>query len=369
MALEEKINQKNQEAENTSAGNGTGGNDTTASKESDNDRIDHSLDDNEQGNKEQINTDISGSELSPEDTTGNEPEGDNGAGNKLDGDDISGNELTDELTDDLTGNELDDDLTGSELTDDLTGNELDDDFTGNELTDDLTGNELEEDLTGNELSDNLTDNELDGDLTGNKLAGDQTGNELDELDNTGNGASQDAVAAKVAEGQAEAKPHDEKPDAETQTNKARSSRLTFSRKIILPVAAAILLCVAAGVAFVLWPTPPEIELETAEVHAPETGEILPVSMDAFLIPFSLGKFSYISLNVSIEVPTGRIRNEIIAQKDLIRGQIYELLSEYARDLANAPVPNDIKTIISKSINESLSNGNVRELYLTQFIVI
>jgi flagellar basal body-associated protein FliL len=205
--------------------------------------------------------------------------------------------------------------------------------------------------------------------TSNELADDLTGNELDELDNTGNGASEDAAAAKVAEEQAEAKTHDEKPDAETQTNNARSSRLKFSRKIILPVAAAILLCIAGGVAFVIWPTPPEIELETAEVQAPETDEILPVSMDAFLIPFSLGKFSYISLNVSIEVPTGRIRNEIIAQKDLIRGQIYELLSVYARGLANTPVPNDIKKIISESINESLSNGSVRELYLTQFIVI
>jgi len=92
-------------------------------------------------------------------------------------------------------------------------------------------------------------------------------------------------------------------------------------------------------------------------------------MDAFLIPFSHGKFSYISLNVSIEVPTGRMRNEIIAKKDLIRGRIYDFLLAYARDLANAPVPNDIKTIISKSVNGSLSNSSVRELYLTQFIVV
>jgi flagellar basal body-associated protein FliL len=92
-------------------------------------------------------------------------------------------------------------------------------------------------------------------------------------------------------------------------------------------------------------------------------------MDAFLIPFSQGKFSYISLNVSIDVPTGRLRNEIIAKKELIRGQIYELLLMYVRELENTPIPNDIKAIISKSVNRSLSNGSVRELYLTQFIVI
>jgi len=256
----------------------------------------------------------------------------------------------------LSGGIPDDDLAGDELgDDDLTGDELDDD--------DLTGDELDDDdLTGDELDDD--------DRTGDGLdGGDLTGDNLAAADNSMNISSAKPAAAKGAQNPSEGASSPEPAADAIQASEKEAKRTKPLKKIVLASAVVILLGVAGAVLSVFWPMSPEFELETAAEPSTEPVEIVPVNMDAFLIPFSHGKFSYISLNVSIEVPTGRMRNEIIAKTDLIRGRIYDFLLVYARDLANTPVPNDIKTIISKSINGLLSNGSVHKLYLTQFIVI
>jgi len=251
----------------------------------------------------------------------------------------------------------------------------DNDLSGTEISsENISGSEIEkEDPSASELDyDDLTGSELDDDdLTGDELNDDDlTGNALDENDDTGNITSADAQVNQQPDDQSKGESGQDKTAVESASSEElEAPRAKPLKKIILAAAVVILLSIAGVIAYVLWPTSPDVELETAAVQAPEKEEIVPISMDSFLIPFSHGKFSYISLNVSIEIPTGRLRNEIISEKDQIRGQIYELLLKYVRDLASTPVPNDIKTIISKSVNRSLSNGSVRELYLTQFIVI
>jgi len=236
---------------------------------------------------------------------------------------------------------------------------------------DFSGSELEDD--DDRISapdDNLTGSELDDqDLSSENLGADLTANVLDKRDDTGKISRADAHVTPRSHTQNTGESGPKKATAKTALpQESKSKRAKPIKKMIIAAAVFILLCVSGVTTFVLWPASPALDL-TAPVQAPATEEILPVSLDAFLIPFGHGKFSYISLNVSIDVPNGRIRNEIMAKKDLIRGQIYEALLLHVRDLATTPVPNDIKTIISKSVNGSLSNSSVRELYLTQFIVV
>jgi len=219
--------------------------------------------------------------------------------------------------------------------------------------DDLSGAERDDDLSGNELED--------ADLTASKL------NEGDDTGGMSNADVQESTAA--AENSADEPSHEKAAAARQSTETGDSLRAKPIKSIIMAAAVVILVSVVGVIGYVLWPTSSDIKMETAAVQAPEKEEIIPISMESFLIPFRHETYSYISLNVAIEVSSCRLRTEIMAQKDFIRGRVYDGLLLYVQDLSNTPGPNAIKTIISESINSALANGSVRDLYVTQFIVI
>ncbi|MGA8178493.1 MAG: flagellar basal body-associated FliL family protein [Desulfobacterales bacterium] len=95
-----------------------------------------------------------------------------------------------------------------------------------------------------------------------------------------------------------------------------------------------------------------------------------IRFDSFIIPFEEhGKFTYISLSISFELPNKELVYEMTQKNALIRGIIYSILSQNIKLLTSVSSLEKLKELITHSVNGVLTAGKVREPIITDFSTV
>jgi flagellar basal body-associated protein FliL len=95
-----------------------------------------------------------------------------------------------------------------------------------------------------------------------------------------------------------------------------------------------------------------------------------VRFTSFIIPFEEhGKFTYISLSISFELPNKELMDEMIKKNTQIRGIIYSILSKNINILKNISSLEQLKALITHRVNNVLDAGKVNEPIITDFSTV
>jgi len=94
------------------------------------------------------------------------------------------------------------------------------------------------------------------------------------------------------------------------------------------------------------------------------------TMDSFIIPFGpKSKYTFLSLSLSLRLPSSEASREIETKIHYIRGLIYEALSYELGHNAEVPKMERVKTLVLDVANENLESGKVRSVYITHFLPV
>ena len=95
-----------------------------------------------------------------------------------------------------------------------------------------------------------------------------------------------------------------------------------------------------------------------------------IKFEPFIIPFrEHGKFTYISLSISFELPNKELMGEMIEKNNWIRGIIYNVLSENIYVLENVSSLMKLKKFIVNNVNDVLTSGKVDKAIITDFSTV
>ena len=95
-----------------------------------------------------------------------------------------------------------------------------------------------------------------------------------------------------------------------------------------------------------------------------------IRLTSFIIPFEEhGKYTYISLSISFELPNKVLMDEMIKKNTQIRGIIYGILSKNINILNNISSLEKIKALIKHRVNGVLAAGKVNEPIITDFSTV
>ena len=91
---------------------------------------------------------------------------------------------------------------------------------------------------------------------------------------------------------------------------------------------------------------------------------------SFVIPFKQSKkFTYISLTIAFKLPDKELREQMIQEKNRLRGIIYDMLTEEINGLKDVPSLEKLKKCIIRAVNGALSMGRINEAYITDFLAV
>lgn len=95
-----------------------------------------------------------------------------------------------------------------------------------------------------------------------------------------------------------------------------------------------------------------------------------IAFSSFIVPFKENKrFTYISLSIVISLPNKEIRNEMSGKRDHLRGILYDMFKEEINQENRIPPIDDLKKSIIRAVNGVLSVGEVKEVFVTQFLAV
>ena len=95
-----------------------------------------------------------------------------------------------------------------------------------------------------------------------------------------------------------------------------------------------------------------------------------IKFEPFIIPFrEHGKFTYISLSISFELPNKELMDEMIEKNNWIRGIIYNILSDNIYVLENVSSLMKLKKFIINGVNNVLTAGKVDKAIITDFSTV
>ena len=95
-----------------------------------------------------------------------------------------------------------------------------------------------------------------------------------------------------------------------------------------------------------------------------------IKFEPFIIPFrEHGKFTYISLSISFELPNKELKDEMIEKNNWIRGIIYNILSENIYVLENISSLMKLKKFIINGVNNVLTAGRIDKAIITDFSTV
>jgi flagellar basal body-associated protein FliL len=95
-----------------------------------------------------------------------------------------------------------------------------------------------------------------------------------------------------------------------------------------------------------------------------------IKFEPFIIPFrEHGKFTYISLSISFELPNKELMDEMIEKNNWIRGIIYNSLCENIYVLENVASLMKLKKFIVNNVNNILTAGKVDNAIITDFSTV
>ena len=109
---------------------------------------------------------------------------------------------------------------------------------------------------------------------------------------------------------------------------------------------------------------------------PSRSNIFPIPHDktfifeSFILPIQKKQgYTYISLNFLFELSNMRLKGEIGEKNEQLRGIIYDILEQEIHRLEDADALEKLKTLIIKRTNTVLTSGEVREVFITNFILV
>ena len=245
--------------------------------------------------------------------------------------------------------------------------ESDKKYSGNEL-DELNVEESdsiqEENISGNELDEPRIE-ESDSSQEENI-----SGNELDEL----NVEESDSIQEEKSDSELELDELEVSylpPIGEEENPKEFKRKHRGDKKVTLFFALGLCLLIGIGYTF-LKEKVFDILKKEETTHAsglkiPEDQLLL---FNSFVIPLNekIG-LTYISLNISFNVPNKVVRQEIIEKKEQLRGIMYDILREEINRREKIPPLKTIKGFLINRINMALSAGKVNEVYITKFLAV
>jgi flagellar basal body-associated protein FliL len=92
--------------------------------------------------------------------------------------------------------------------------------------------------------------------------------------------------------------------------------------------------------------------------------------DSFIIPITEKKgFTYFSLSICFNMPNKELKEEIIENEAALRGIIFDRLRQEMSKTEEIPTIGTLKKFISGELNKSLSNGMIKEVYITKFLAV
>ena len=95
-----------------------------------------------------------------------------------------------------------------------------------------------------------------------------------------------------------------------------------------------------------------------------------IKFEPFIIPFrEHGKFTYISLSISFELPNKELMDEMIEKNNWIRGIIYNILCDNIYVLENVSSLMKLKKFIVNKVNNILTAGKVDNAIITDFSTV
>jgi len=95
-----------------------------------------------------------------------------------------------------------------------------------------------------------------------------------------------------------------------------------------------------------------------------------IIFESFILPIQNKQgYTYISLNLLLELSNIKLKGEIIEKKDQLRGIIYDILEQEIHRVEDADALDKLKTLIIKRTNTVLTSGEVREAFITNFLLV
>ena len=268
-----------------------------------------------------------------------------------------------------TGDELDDPR--DEEVSEITGDELDD--PGNEEVSEITGDELDDPV--NEAVSGVSGDELDDPIDEGitKISG----HELDDSENE--------EISKITEHKLDASDVSESnSSAGNEVNRSKDNhRKTNTEKKIkfkdikkkLKDKKTLFLFLMSGVCLLVGGSYYFFQ-HTIENKIIPRSNIFPVPHDksiifeSFILPIQKKQgYTYISLNLLLELSNIKLKEEIVEKKDQLRGIIYDILEQEIHRVEDANALDKLKALIISRSNAVLTSGEVREAFITNFVVV
>jgi flagellar basal body-associated protein FliL len=252
----------------------------------------------------------------------------------------TGHELDDSIdeeNEEVTGDELDD--PGDEDISETTGHELDE--PGDEKSAEVTGDEPDD--PGGEQSEKVTEDDLDA--PGVPESKSFAGNELNR--------SKDKQSKTYTE----------------KKNKFKGIKKKFrvKRTWFLFLLTGICLLAGGSYYFIQHKNGKEINSRKNIFPIPHDKSFI---FESFILPIQRKQgYTYISLDLLLELSNIKLKGEIVEKKDQLRGIIYDILEQEILRVEDAGALDNLKTLIIKRANTVLTSGEVREAFITNFLLV
>lgn len=251
--------------------------------------------------------------------------------------------------------------------------ENDPDDPGNEEITDITGHELDEPV--DEKITEISGHELDdpGDEKSAEVAGDEPD------DPEGEQSEKVTVHDLDAPGVPESKSF---IDNELNRSKDKQSKTYTEKKIKFKDIKkkfrdkrTLFLLLVAGVCLLVGGSYYFFQHKNGG-KIPSRSNIFPIPHDktfifeSFILPIQKKQgYTYISLNLLLELSNIKLKGEIVEKKEQLRGIIYDILEQEIHRVEDADALEKLKTLIIRRTNTVLTSGEVREAFITNFMVV
>jgi flagellar basal body-associated protein FliL len=164
-----------------------------------------------------------------------------------------------------------------------------------------------------------------------------------------------------------------KPESNRGNPPGRRRNYGAKSKFLLVIAIGVSLFLGIGYIYV---KPDNLKLNNKKLDIVPERKGFPIPkgesaiFDPFIVPFKNNtRFTYISLSIVISLPNNEVRNEMTRKRDRIRGILYDMFIEEVNRENKIPPIDHLKKSIIRTVNRVLSVGEVKEVFVTQFLAV
>ena len=160
----------------------------------------------------------------------------------------------------------------------------------------------------------------------------------------------------------------ESPEPSRTTGEASPNRKWVGLVLWVGAIGALVTVVAIGSFHLL--SRASLVPQKMKISAPLTKKSGLSSMEGFLIPFSeRGKYTCLTLNLSLEWAEKNAEKELGPKVEEIRGIIYEALRNQLKGTDEVPTAESVKETVLSAVKKVALPSRIRHVYITRFLAI